>query len=42
MSNLYDEIFEELKRVKQVNNKDQMITSLEKLSAITKRMVMSR
>lgn len=39
MSDLYDDICEELKRLKQINNKDQMISSLEKLSAITKRMV---
>jgi energy-coupling factor transporter ATP-binding protein EcfA2 len=39
MSDLYEDICDELKRVRQINNKDQMVTSLEKLCAITKRMV---
>ncbi len=39
MKDLYDDINEELTRIKKINSKDQMITSLEKLSAITKRMV---
>jgi type IV secretory pathway VirB4 component len=39
MEDLYNEINNELNIVKQRNNKDEMVNSLERLSAITKRMV---
>ncbi|MDD4623786.1 MAG: ATP-binding protein [Bacilli bacterium] len=39
MEDLYNEINNELNRFKQRNNKDEIINSLERLSAITKRMV---
>ena len=39
MKDLYNDICDELNRLKKINNKDPLVSSLEKLSAITKRMV---
>lgn len=39
MQDLYNEICNELERIRKINYRDQLVTSLEKLCAITKRMV---